>query len=135
VSASSSYQGFSPGLAVDGDRTTSWFSAGTAVDGQISVYQWSLPQDELISSVTIISNANNSEPSFRTGFGFEAVTMQVLDASGNIVHQESAGLGGTPDPNVTFTPGVVGSTVVLNFSGHESEECGGFGELQVFVER
>jgi hypothetical protein len=89
----------------------------------------------LISSVTIISNANNSEPSFRTGFGFEVVTIQILDASGNIVHQESAVLGGTPDPNVTFNPAVEGSTVVLNFSGHESDDCGGFGEYQVLVER
>jgi hypothetical protein len=36
---------------------------------------------------------------------------------------------------VTFNPAVEGSTVVLNFSGHESDDCGGFGEYQVLVER
>ncbi|MDX1416709.1 MAG: protein kinase [Candidatus Promineifilaceae bacterium] len=135
VGASSTYSGFPPGLAVDGDRTTSWFSAGTAVDPNVSTYQWTLGEDVLLSSVTIISNANNAEPSFRTGFGFEFVSMQILDAAGNAVHTERASLAGTPDPDVTFKTEVIGSSIVLSFSGHESPDCGGFGELIVMAEQ
>ena len=133
--ASSTYRGFPASLAVDGDRSTSWFSGGPAVDGRVSTYQWSIAQDEFISSVTIISNANNAEPAFRTGYGFEGVTIQILDAAGSVVYENKAGLGGTPDPDVSFQPGVKGSTVLLSFSGHESQDCGGFGELVVMVER
>jgi outer membrane biosynthesis protein TonB len=135
VSASSSYSGFPAGLALDGSTGTSWFSAGSVVDGNQSTFQWTGPQDQLITTVSILSNANNSEPSFRTGFGFETVHMQVLDTAGQVVYEERASLSGTPDPNVSFNPGVMGSTILLTFTGHESPDCGGFSELQVFVER
>ncbi len=135
VGASSTYQGFPASLSVDGDRTTSWFSAGSIVDGRTSTYQWSIGQDELITSVTIISNANHYEPDFRTDFGFESMTMQIFDSAGNVVYENKAGLGGSPDPNVSFEPGVKGSAILLTFFGHESDDCGGFAELLVMAER
>ncbi len=135
VQASSVYRGFPASLAVDGDRSSSWFSAGTAVDGSTSVFQWTGRQSDLISTVSIASNEFHSNPDFRTGFGFESVVIQVLDAQGKTVFESKASLAGTPDPNVSFKPGVVGQSVRLLFSGHESAECGGFSELQVLVSR
>jgi len=41
----------------------------------------------------------------------------------------------TADPQVTLHPNVVGRSIVLLYSGHESPDCGGFAELQVGVFR
>jgi hypothetical protein len=122
-------------MAVDGNRATSWFSAGTAVDANSSTFQWRGAQDELITVVSILSNGKNSEPKLRTNFGFEFVSIQLLNAAGQVVFEDRAGLGGTPDPDVTFNPNVKASTIVLSFSGHESPERGGFSELLVMANR
>ena len=72
---------------------------------------------------------------FRTGYGFEEVTIQVLDAQGNVVFEESASLEGTPDPDVLFTPNKVGRSIRFIFAGGEAPDCGGFGELKINVVR
>jgi hypothetical protein len=58
-----------------------------------------------------------------------------LDASGAVVYEVVQDLAGTPDPNVHLKPNVVGRSVQLLFSGHESVECGGFSELEIGVFR
>lgn len=121
---------FPASLSVDGDLTTSWFSAGPGSTGQ-TVFRWTGAQDDLIREIAIISNRENSVPAFRTNFGFGTVLVQVLDAAGAVVFEQSLALDGTPDPDVTVTPNVVGRVVVLTFSGHEDPTCGGFGELQI----
>jgi hypothetical protein len=90
-----------------------------------------VPQDEFINNVIIYSNRDHKVVEYRTGFGFGQVTIQVLDGAGNVVYEESAGLDGTPDPDISFIPQVVGRTIVLTFTGHESPDCGGFSELKV----
>ncbi|OGO33966.1 MAG: hypothetical protein A2Z16_15915 [Chloroflexi bacterium RBG_16_54_18] len=135
LQASSTYPGYSPEMARDGDLATSWFSAGSKVDGSTSVFRWTGIQDDWIASITVISNREHIVPDYRTGFGFGLVTIQVLDASGTVVYEETAELPGTPDPDVTFKPGVTGREVVLTFTGHESPDCGGFAELQIGVVR
>jgi hypothetical protein len=123
---------FPASLAVDGDVTTSWFSAG-ASDGPTSTFTWDLPGSGqmTIDTVKIIGNAANSTPKFRRGFGFESVNVLVVDLSGVAVFDATVDLGGTPDPDVTVRPGRIGHEVVLIFHGHESRDCGGFAELQV----
>lgn len=133
--ASSTYEGYPADLAVDGDVTTSWFSTGPGSQGAPTFYTWSAPQDELIEEVTIIGNAANATPDFRTGFGFESAIVTVLDANGQAVYEEDVSLAGTPDPDVTVRPGVVGRSVRLVLSGHEAPDCGGFAELVVLVAR
>lgn len=132
---SSTYSGFPPSLSLDGNLSTSWFSAGSVVDGSTSFYRWDGARDDLITTVTVRSNASHSEPSFRTGFGFESVTVQVLDSAGAIAFEQTIGLPGTPDPDVTVQPNVVGRSVLLIFNGHESPDCGGFSELQITAGR
>jgi hypothetical protein len=131
VEASSTFSGFPDTLSVDGDRATSWFSSGPGPEGAPSVYRWTGTHDDLITAVVLLSNAQHSEPSFRTGFGFGSVTIQVLNAIGSVVFEETIALDGTPDPDITVQPGVVGRTVVLSLAGHEDPTCGGFSELQI----
>jgi hypothetical protein len=136
VEASSSYDATYPAsLAVDGDLSTSWFSAGAIKGDSNPSYVWTGLQDDFIGSIELISNREHQVVDFRTGYGFEEVTIQVLDAQGNVVFEESAGLAGTPDPDVVVEPNVVGRTIRFVFSGGEAPDCGGFGELRVHVVR
>jgi len=88
-------------------------------------------QDDFIASIDLISNREHQVVDFRTGYGFGDVTIQVLDAQGNVVFEESAALDGTPDPDIRVTPNVVGRSVRMIFSGGEAPDCGGFGELKI----
>ena len=135
ASSSTTIPDFPASLSVDGDPTTSWFSSGPEAGGGSSIYRWEGARDDLITTVEIISNASHSVAEFRTGFGFEAVLVQILDTAGNVVFEETVGLVGTPDPDVLVHPGVVGRSVVLAFSGHEDPTCGGFGELRIESKR
>ncbi len=132
VTASSEYPGgeFPAALAIDDDPTTSWFSAGD-VDGPSSVYVWLLDADTPISEVRITGNALQANPEFRQNFGFDAVTIRVIDGDGTTVFEETHELAGTPDPDVAVFPGVSGRSVALTLTGHESPDCGGIAELTV----
>lgn len=132
VSASSSFEGFNPGMATDGSTSSSWFSAGAGVDGPEATYTWELPSDTLLTSVSLVGNGNHADASVRTNFGFDAVSIEIYDSAGTQVFLHGADLPGTPDPTVTVNPNVRGRRIVLRFSGHEDPSCGGFGEL--FVE-
>ncbi len=136
VDASSVYSNDYPtNLAVDGDDTTSWFSAGSQVDGNYSFFRWTGAQDDLITSVVVLSNKNHQDPNVRTGYGFASVTVQVLDSANIAVFEQNVTLDGTPDPDVFVQPNVVGRTVILFFYGHEAPDCGGFSELQIVAAR
>lgn len=135
VEASSIYDAtFPASLGVDGDFTTSWFSAGAEGDGT-TTYTWTGLQDDFIASIELVSNGENEVVAFRTGYGFGEVTIQVLDAQGAVVYEESLQLDGTPDPTVTVSPNVVGRSIRMVFTGHEALDCGGFSELKVHVVR
>ena len=132
VEASSSYDATYPAsLAIDGDLSTSWFSAGAIKGDSNPTYLWTGEQDDFIGSIELISNREHEVVAFRTGYGFEEVTIQVLDAQGNVVFEESASLSGTPDPDIRISPNVVGRSVRMIFSGGEAPDCGGFGELRI----
>lgn len=135
VEASSIYDStFPASLGVDGDLSTSWFSAGPDVDGT-STYIWTGIQDDFIASIELISNRENQVVEFRTGYGFGGVTIQVLDAQGDVVYEESASLDGTPDPDIRVSPNVVGRSIRMVFTGSEALDCGGFAELKIGVVR
>jgi len=135
VRASSIYNGneFPAALSVDGDATTSWFSAGPGKDGA-TTYTWTGTRDDFIATLTILNNELHERPDFRTGFGFGHVRIEVF-AAGKAdalpVFRQDVDLPGTPDPNITVNPNVRGGIVVLTFTGSEDPACGGFSELQV----
>lgn len=135
VEASTTASGYPAVFAIDGKPTTSWFSTGPEPGGVPTRFQWTHSQDDLITTVYIHGNSQNSTPNFRTGYGFGNVNVQVLDASGQVVFQQSVGLPGSPDRDVTVHPNVLGRTVLLLLSGHEAPDCGGFSELQVKANR
>jgi len=135
IEASTTYPGYPASLATDGDLGTSWFSTGPEPGGVPTTYLWTGLQDDFIADIKLLSNDFNYTPAFRTGFGFETVVIQVLDSASNVVFETTEGLPGTPDPQVTVQPNVVGRSVRLLFSGHESVDCGGFSELQIGVYR
>jgi hypothetical protein len=130
VGASTVFPKYPPILSVDGDPSTSWFSTGP--EGGPSAYTWTLSEERCIYGIVIRGNALHSNPGFREDFGFGAVTVTVLDIAGDVAFSELSELAGTPDPDVVLDAGgVVGSRVVLEFTGHESIDCGGFSELEV----
>lgn len=129
VTASSVYSDqFAVGLAVDGSAGSSWFSAG----GGTATYTWAVDQPVDVTTVAIISNAAHDFPDFRTGFGFEAVTVRLLLAGEEIASFDYA-LPGTPDPDVVVELGdpIAADQIVLDFSGGEDPTCGGFSELRI----
>jgi len=132
VEASSIYDATYPAsLAVDGDLSTSWFSAGAIKGDSNPTYVWTGLQDDFIASIELISNREHRVVDFRTGYGFGGVTVQVLDAQGNVVFEESASLDGSPDPDVHVTPNVIGRSIRFIFTDGEAPDCGGFGELRI----
>ena len=134
VGASTVFSGYPPILSVDGDLSTSWFSTGPEGmgGGMPSVYTWTLTEERCISRISLSGNGLHSNPAFREDFGFDSVTVRVFNDANDVVFEGSEDLPGSPDPDVTMMPmGVTGSRVLLEFYGHESEECGGFSELTV----
>ncbi|HEY4938835.1 MAG TPA: discoidin domain-containing protein, partial [Actinomycetota bacterium] len=135
VSASSSFSSeFPPSLAIDGDPTTSWFSAGSS-DGPFSTFTWKGARDDLITDVTITGNQQHANPAFRRGFGFATTTLEILAANGTVVFTQDM-----PGPNdqvgvLTFHPGVVGRSVRLRLHDHLNPTCGGFSGIHVGVSR
>lgn len=120
-------------LAVDLDESTSWFSSGP--EGTPTDFTWTATRDECFSHLKIVSNGGHKNASFQEDYGFGEVTVQVLDDSDEVVYSQSMNLDGTPDPTIDLDPNVVGRKVKLLFSGHESDDCGGFGELYVTATR
>lgn len=141
VQASTSDPNFPASLAIDGDLSTSWFSTGPEPGGVPTRFQWTHARDDLITTIVLHGNGQNKNdgkngrPDFRHNFGFGSVTVQVIDSANKVVFSHAVPLPGTPDPDVTLHPNVVGRTVLLLFSGHESKDCGGFSELQVQANR
>ena len=135
VEASSIYDAtFPASLGIDGDPTTSWFSAGPDADGT-STYVWTGVQEDFIATIDLISNRDHEVTEFRTGYGFESAIIQVYNAQDQLVYEETVSLAGTPDPDIHITPNVVGQWIWFVFSGSEAPDCGGFAELKVGVVR
>lgn len=134
VDASSIDPSFPVPLAIDGDLTTSWFSLGPDGDG-ISTFVWTGIQEDVVSSIELISNREHQVVDFRTGYGFGEVVVQLYNAADELVYEETVNLDGTPDPDVIVRPNAVGQWIWLIFRGSEDLTCGGFAELRVNVVR
>jgi hypothetical protein len=134
VVASSEYSAEYPAaLVVDGDVSTSWFSAGSQQDGPTTTFTWTYPRDEFITHIRVIGNG--AHPEFPQGFGFGSVTIRVLDELRQPDFEQTVSLDGSPDPDAVVQPGVFGRIIELTFSGGEAPDCGGFAELEVGVTR
>ena len=123
VAANSVFPGFAASQAVDGSTATSWFSTGPGAGP--GIFTWTARESSLISEIAVTGNANHSSPNFQQGFGFSSLQVEVLNAGAVVWSGSGSGFG------ATFAPGVEGNEVRLTFTGHESQECGGFSELRI----
>lgn len=119
--------------AADLDESTSWFSSGP--EATPTEYTWVGTRDDCVSHIKVVGNGGHANASFRMGYGFGEAVVQVLDQADEIVFSKSVDLAGTPDPTIDLDPNVMGRKVRLLLSGHESDDCGGFGELYVTATR
>jgi len=117
--------------AVDGNHQTSWFSSGPDADRTPTWFRWRVAAPQCIQNVSLIGNGHHSDFRFRQDFGFGGVTVQILQ-EGQLVFSRYQALTGTPDPDITVdVGGVQGTEVLLQFTGHEDDSCGGFSELSI----
>ena len=131
VSASSIDPNYPIGLAVDVDLSTSWFSIGPHTTSTVTTYEWSVSGPVEIGAIIVMGNGDNATAAFRTGFGFRQMSIEVL-RNGQTVATATGAMSGV-DPSVVaeFPAGTTGDAVRLSFTGHESLDCGGIGELLV----
>jgi hypothetical protein len=123
---------YSPELSIDDNMGSSWFSAGPEPDGTPTIYEWYVQQDHCLDTIEIVGNGDHDEVDFRQGYGYETMVVEVFDTSGSPVYTESFDLSGTPDPTVSIDlDGTLAHRVVLQLSGHEAADCGGFSELVI----
>ncbi len=118
-------------LSVDGNFATSWFSSGPEPGNLPTIYTWSVLDPHCIAQVTITGNGLHSNQNFQEQFGFENMVLRVYDQDDTLMFQQMYGMGGTPDPPVLAFPGVWGTRVELELFDHESDNCGGFSELEI----
>jgi len=126
---------FPASLALDFDFATSWFSRGSNSDGSTSTYTWNGPGSQFIAVCGIVNNTRNSDPAFRTGFGFGTVTFQVYsgpNATGDLAFEKTVPYPKTAEvPFVKVAPLVAGRSIKLLLQEHEAPNCGGFSELLI----
>jgi hypothetical protein len=98
----------------------------------VTVFEWAVAGPIEIAAVAVLNNKDNATPEFRTGFGFGQVRIEILRDSA-VVATVTTPLAGNPDPQVVavLPVGTVADRVRLSFTGHESLDCGGIGELLV----
>jgi hypothetical protein len=125
---------FTEDLAFDNNVSTSWFSAGAA-EGENSTLMWTAQAEHRISTIQLVGNGANSNPSFRSGFGFSSATIVVQALSGATAFSQDVSFGPSMDPNATVNPNVVGVKVIITFHHHQSPDCGGLSEVHVFGAR
>ena len=119
--------------AADLDESTSWFSTGP--EATPTEFLWVGTRDDCLTHIKVVGNGGHSNSSFRTDFGFGEATVQVLTEADEVVYSKSVDLTGTPDPNIDLDPNVMGRKIKLLLSGHESDDCGGFGEIYITATR
>jgi hypothetical protein len=93
LSASSTWPGWPPEKALDGNLETSWFSAqdDSAAHGRKTWFQVTFPEDVTVRRVTVLGNR---EPAWPVGFTILAGGLELLDADGKrLKYEESDGVG------------------------------------------
>lgn len=122
-------------LSVDNNLATSWFSAGPGaeeVPGAPTRYIWTGRRQDCIQRIRLVGNGSHANRSFRSGYGFDQVTVQVQDDAGNTVFSESRDWPAqAASLSISTGTGVLGSRILLLLGGHQDPACGGFSELVI----
>jgi hypothetical protein len=97
ASASSTYAGWPPSNATDGDIQTSWYSNtnDSAAKGAKPFFQLEFPEPSTVRRVTILGNR---DPAFLRGYTILSGRIDVMDARGRVIaSMESDGTGNKRD--------------------------------------
>ena len=100
-----------------------------------ATFVWTGVKEDFSSWIELISNREHQVVDFRTGYGFDGVTIQVYDTQDNLAFEERDSLDGTLDPDIRVEPNVVGQWIRFISTGSEARDYGGFVDLKVGVAR
>ena len=103
LSASSTWPGWPPEKALDGNLETSWFSAqdDSVAHGRKTWFQVTFPEDVTVRRVTVLGNR---EPAWLEGFTILAGSVELLDSDGKrLKYEESDGAGKFYDYDFVFS--------------------------------
>jgi len=130
ATASTSFSStFGPEKAIDGDLSTSWFSARPFVPGQFFELTWSA--DITAREIQMFGNR-----SFADGFDFVSGIFQLFDAGGDVLFDSGEVTLPAPDRDIVINVGEIHDVRRLRFTGTAVERDGifegGFAELYLF---
>ena len=128
--ASSSYSGYPKTRVIDGNLSTSWFTAfGDAAHlGASPFFELVLPESAVISRLEMFGNRQSP-----TGYDFFAGRFELLDATGGVLFDSGVVNLPAPDRDVTLTVPDVGGVVKIRFTATNDEgNSPGFAELVVY---
>jgi hypothetical protein len=120
VSASSSYGGWPPHKAVDGDVTTSWYSArdDSAAHGRAPFIQLTFAEPATVHRVTILGNR---DPTYLEGYTILSGKLELLTDSGAVlVSEASAGTGNQRDFDFRL-PKAISNVKLVRFTSLEDQ--------------
>ena len=130
ANASSSFSSdFGPEQAIDGDLSTSWFTAdGDAANLETSPFlEVILPDDARVSEIRMFGNR-----SFANGFDFFAGIFQAWDATGGVLFDSGEVLLPAPERDIVLTFAEVSGVRRVRFTATDDESEGpGFSELGI----
>jgi RHS repeat-associated protein len=129
LEVSSSFAGFPPERAVDGNLGTSWFTArGDAVNqGGSPFFQISFQQDVTVTELRMFGNRE-----FASGFDFLAGAFQLLAADGTVLFDSGVVSLPAPDRDVVLPIPSVSGVRRVRFTATADEGTEpGFAELEV----
>ncbi len=119
----------SPGLAIDGDPLTSWFSEdGDAANlGSAPFYELVFPSDVTVTDLEMDGNRDPAD-----GFDFLEGVFQLFDSNGNELFSSGNVALAAPDRDISFSVGSVDGVKRVRFTGTQDESLSsGFSELRV----
>lgn len=131
VSASSSYGGWSPLNAVDGDVSTSWYSGrhDSAAHGKSPFIQVTFSELSTVRRVTILGNR---DPSYLEGYTILSGKLELLDERGRVAATNaSAGTGNQRDFDFRL-PAPVSDVKVVRFTSLEDQgKLNSYGDVAI----
>jgi hypothetical protein len=126
---SSSFPGFGPARAIDGNLLTSWFTArGDAANlGTVPFYEAILPTDAVVSRINMFGNRQ-----FPRGFDFFAGRFELFDPNNALLFDSGVVDLPAPDRDISLSiPNIRGVRKVrFTATADESDEPG-FAELEI----
>jgi hypothetical protein len=131
VSASSTYEGWPPSNATDGDIQTWWYSNtnDSAAKGATPYFQLEFPEPSTVRRVTVLGNR---DPQFLHGYTILSGRVDVIDARGRVIaSMKSAGTGNRRDFDFRFERPVESVKIVRFTSLSDEGNKNSYGDVAI----